>query len=420
MSDKLFNDSTRLPTPSDVRASVPEAASLFARAVAYLPVSPRHGRSAGYRVFWSEQGHLRFRDVVEHPRGFAVLGRHSQAHIRLLGDPTLALRHFVFRARRSATGVPELHVADLLAPLPLLIDGNDEAQHACAIEGAFSGRVGGHAIAAFPFDGCGDLDARGGPGRGDRPENDQDEGLDNEDDLRPDEVVGPAVYAPPGPSIAPRSTAIGPVPRVRSTSVRAVECAPEPASEVPRTSVARSVPRTTHVELLAREPPADAVVMVQISGAGGRHSIALSEFQLRGLVIVGRYDRCIEGGTVFSNCVSRMHFALSRVPGGVEVLDLASTGGMTVAVLYRGLCGRCAAPRRERGAKDAEARTACARRAPRGPSTRRVRRCERARGGRHWWPRPTATRARIAVHGAAAAGARPQGVRAKSWIISIR
>ena len=330
MNDKLFNDSTRLPTADAVRASIPEAASLYARAVAYLPVSPRHGRNAGYRFFWSEKGALRFRDVVEHPRGFAVLGRHSRAHIRLLGDPTLGLRHFVFRARRSAAGVPELHVADLLAPLPLLIDGNDEAQHACSIEGAFSGRVGAHAIAAFPFDGCGDLDARGGPGRGDRAESDDDDSIEDDDDLPRDEVVGAASYVPPPASVSARGTGIGPAPRVRPTGFHASEQAPAAGPKVPRTTIARAVPRTTHLELLSRTPPPNAAVMLEISGAGGRHSIAVSEAQLQGLVIVGRYERCVEGGTVFSSLVSRMHFALSRVSGGVEVIDLASTAGISV------------------------------------------------------------------------------------------
>ena len=330
MSDKLFNDSTRLPMVGDVYASIPEAATLYARAAAYLPVSPRHGGNAGYRIFWDEEGSLRFRDVVEHPRGFAVLGRHSRAHIRLLGDPTLALRHFVFRARRSQAGGPELHVADLLAPLPLLIDGNDEAQHACVIEGAFSGRVGAHAIAALPFTGCGDLDARGGPGGGDRVEGEEDESLDDADDLPRDELAGPAAYAPPSSVGSPGGTAVGAAPRVRPTDTGLIEAVPVAEGKFPRTTIARSVPRTTHLELLSRVPPPNAAVLLEISGGGGRHSIALSEFQLRGMVIVGRYERCLEGGTVFSKYVSRMHFALSRVRGGVEVLDLASTCGIDV------------------------------------------------------------------------------------------
>jgi hypothetical protein len=333
LSDKLSDASTRLPSIGDVRASVPQAVSLYARAAAYLPVSPRRGNAAGYRVFWNEDGDLRFRDVVEDPRGFAVLGRHSRAHIRLLGDPTIALRHFVFRARRSDVGVPELHVADLLAPMPLLIDGNDEAQHACAIEGAFSGRVGAQAIAAFPFDGCGDLDARGGPGGGDRPESDGEEGLVNADDLPSDDVAGAAEHVAPSSSSAADSVDMKPVgdgPRVRSMDAPLVEAMPPVEPNRTQTVAARSVPRTTHIELLSRIPPPNAAVMLEISGAAGRHSIALSEFQLRGPVIVGRYDRCIESGKVFSDSVSRMHFALSRVPGGVEILDLASTCGIAV------------------------------------------------------------------------------------------
>ena len=155
MVKKLFDSSTRAASVADLTATVPDAASLFARAAAYLPVSPRFGAEHGYRVFWRDGGVLRFRDILEHARSFAVVGRHSRAHVRLLDDPTIALRHFVFRARRSSEGMPELHVADLLAPRPLLVDGSDEPQFACAVEEAFSARLGSHTIAAFPFDGCG-------------------------------------------------------------------------------------------------------------------------------------------------------------------------------------------------------------------------------------------------------------------------
>ncbi len=327
MKHDLDNEHTRMPTADDVHASLPDAVSLYARVAAYLPASPRHGSNPGYRIFWSEKNALRFRDVLDHPRSFAVLGRHSRAHIRLLGDSTLALRHFVFRAKRSDAGVPELHVADVLAPLPLLIDGSDEAQHACVIEGAFSARIGAHAIAAFPFDGCGDLDARGGPAGGDRPESDDHEGIANKDDLPFDAVAGPAEY------VAAKGVddeCSGDWASERSFRPSISEPAPVVESTQEYTITMRPVPRTTHVELLAREPPPNAAVMLEICGALGRRSISLSEDQLRGMVIVGRYSRCVEGGEVFSSRVSRMHCALARTPRGVEVLDLASTHGISV------------------------------------------------------------------------------------------
>ena len=113
------NKGTLMWVPDDPRASVPEAAGLFARAAAFLPHSPRFGAAHGYRIFWLERGELRFRDVVADPRGFAIMGRHSRAHVQLAHDETIALRHFVLRAQRSDAGVSSLEVADLLAPLPL-------------------------------------------------------------------------------------------------------------------------------------------------------------------------------------------------------------------------------------------------------------------------------------------------------------
>lgn len=291
---------TRMATPHDALVGVVAACGVFARAFAFLPRSPRFGRERGYRVLWLEAGELRFRDVVEHPAGYAILGRHSRAHVRLRGDPTLALRHFVLRARRTASGAPALHVADLLSPLPLFVDGSDEPRFSCTLEGAVTARIGGHAICALPFDGCAALPEGGGPGRGDGPD-DEDDDEDEPDDV----LVGPRL-------VAPRPVAVA----------------------VPRVSACAAT-MTSRIEDLQPWPHGQSGagsggIALELEGALGRAKVWVSEPQLEGLVVLGRYARCRVGANVFSTSVSRMHLAITRSPDGLEVLDLASTQGVRV------------------------------------------------------------------------------------------
>jgi hypothetical protein len=325
---------TCMPSLDDLCAGLSMATDVFARASAYLPHSPRHGQAHGYRVFWLEAGALRFRDVVEHPAGYAILGRHAEAHVRLLGDPTIALRHFVLRARRTPAGVPELHVADLLAPLPLFVDGSDAPQRSCAVEGAFSARLGAHALCALPFDGCASLSAAGGPGRGDRPDEDEPSGRDADDiDLSGLPPGFEHLFRPTPPPRAPRDP--GPRAPQRVALEAVVRALPAPPAPSARRAQRLDVTLTshiasTHVSALPETSPERAVLWLDLVGQGGRRTLRLSEAQLEGLVILGRYDRCLAGGDVFSTSVSRMHLGVTRSPEGIEVIDLASTQGVLV------------------------------------------------------------------------------------------
>jgi hypothetical protein len=333
------NKGTQMQLPHDPRASLPEAAGLFARAAAYLPRSPRFGAEHGYRIFWLERGQLRFRDVVADPRGFAIVGRHSRAHVRLAHDETIALRHLVLRAQRSAAGVTSLRVADLLAPLPLFVDGSDEPLHACVIEGAFSARLGAYALCGLPFDGCAALGPEGGPGRGDRNVEDDD---DDDDAENADDIVPPGLavgISPPTGTIDRARIARDAAQRGPASEAGAARPAPldeppapsrpEPPLPAPKMhSVISARPRTTFIAMMPSSLPEDAVVTLALEGPRGRDTVHLAAEQLDGFLVLGRYDRCRAGGEVFSDRASRMHVALTLDEDGLVLIDLASTNGV--------------------------------------------------------------------------------------------
>ena len=245
-----------------------------------------------------------------------VVGRHSRAHVRLAGDPTIGLRHLVLRSRHDAEGRPFLAVSDLLAQRPFFVDGADTPQRACAARGAITLRVGAHALTALPFDGCAPLDARGGPGRADREEPPLDD-----DDASPTDAE---VEAPVDRRL------------VNLAAWRAASRAPSDVHVTTRTG-------STHLGLVALPSQAAPGLRLVLRGARGRTSLVVPSTDLDGLVIVGRYERCAAGPGVFAERVSRMHLALTRCAEGIEVLDLASTNGLRIdevethrAVLRRG------------------------------------------------------------------------------------
>ena len=317
MGRRSLDIRTRKGTPLDVLARVQDAGALFARASAYLPASPRFGSERGHRVFWTDRTELRFRDVVADPAGHVVVGRHSRAHIRVAGDPTVALRHFVLRARQAPDGVPELHVSDLLAPLPLYIDGSDRPHRACAVRGAFTARVGAHVLCALPFDGCAPLGPGGGPGRAcrpDAPDDDEDpdptHAREEDDDFDRSELALANKFA-----------------WIQARDVRRAEVSAKTLS--------------SHIGVVASARADAPALVVELVGEARRATVAIPAADLDGLVIVGRYERCAAGADVFSEKVSRMHLAFTRAGDLVEVLDLASTNGLLVdgSRVHRALVG---------------------------------------------------------------------------------
>jgi hypothetical protein len=299
---RLSDARTIVAVSSLPTSSITELSSLYARVRSGLSATPRYGRERGYRIFWLERGALRHRDLVAAENGFAILGRHSRAHVRLLGDPTVALRHAILRAERTATGDVRLRMTDLLAPIGTCIEGNPEPQFSFVAEGEVCARVGHHAFCALPFDGCAPLPPHGGPGRADRPDLTRFDDTDDDED--------------------------GDAPRPEHSEVvrRELREVQRGSSGVSAATITPSL-RPQHVDSLP--PPAGPVLArVTLLGDRGRMSFALGAEQLERTVILGRYERCAAGKQVFSDHVSRMHVALRRVEGGIEAIDLASTQGL--------------------------------------------------------------------------------------------
>lgn len=275
-------------------AGVEEAMALLNRASTELPRTPRLGNAQGYRVFWQTYRQLRWRDVVADGRSHVVVGRHPCAHVRLDGDPTIALRHFVLRAVRADAGL-ELRVLDLGAPVPLVL-GDGEPTTSAATRGPLVARLGAHALCALPFDACRETDERGGPGAADR-----------EDELDPPEDL----WSP-----ASHVGAITNARAVRHAGVQPLE----------RTDI-RMLARSTHIETY-RQPCGVPWAELRLEGERGKVRIQVSRDQLDGMVLVGRYDRCASGSLpVFGADVSRVHLGLMRRGEEIEVLDLGSSNG---------------------------------------------------------------------------------------------
>ena len=312
-----FSDARTWVTPSTApTSSITDLSALYARVRGGLAASPRYGSERGYRVFWLERGVLRHRDLVAAEHGFAILGRHSRAHVRLLDDPTVALRHAILRAERKDDGGVCLRMTDLLAPIGTCIEGDPEPRFSFVAEGEVCARLGRHAFCAVPFDGCAPLPPEGGPGRaGPAAHLDADDIDDSEDG---DDRDDPEASA--GPAASHREVSEH-VPRGRSGEERELLA-------LHRTTIVPLL-RPQHVESLPA-PRGPLAARVTLLGDRGRLTLPLDAEQLERAVILGRYERCAAGSQVFSTHVSRMHVALRRVAGGVEAIDLASTQGLMV------------------------------------------------------------------------------------------
>jgi hypothetical protein len=252
--------------------------------------------SPGYRVFWARGEDLAFADVT--PGGHLVVGRHARCDVRL-EHPAIALRHCVLRARGVEHGTLALEALDLGAELPFHVGPSVFPLRAFSASGPVVFRVADAILVALPFAGC----------------------------LRPDQSglrqkVLEVLDADPA--------------RARLIPTDPAELAERTLAargmmEATYRTMARPIERSLPVEILgaARGP---VWARVALRGRGGRVVMELSRAQLETLVLVGRYPRCQRGElSPFSELVSRVHAGLLAVDDTIEVIDLASTNGLSQA-----------------------------------------------------------------------------------------
>lgn len=249
--------------------------------------------SPGYRVFWARGEALAFADVT--PGSHLVVGRHQCCDVRL-EHPAIALRHCVLRAHLREREV-ELEALDLGAELPFHVGPSIRPVRSFAASGPVVFRVADAILVALPFAAC----------------------------LRPDqsglrEKVLEVLDADPAHARAiPTSPA--------ELAVRTL--AARDLAETTYRTMARPIERSLPVEILG---PARGPVWARVAmrGPGGRVVTELSRAQLDTLVLVGRYPRCQRGElSPFSDRVSRVHAGLLAVGDALEVIDLASTNGLS-------------------------------------------------------------------------------------------
>lgn len=325
----MDEDRTRTLVASEIPRGDDDAARLLRAALDALAWTPRCGSLPGYRVFWMERSEAReglaWRDVVADGLCHVVVGRHPEAHVHLGGAPEVGLRQLLLRAEVQ-DGATLLTAHGLGSEAAVWLDDRPMRGLTSVRRGPVLGRVASRAFCALPFDGCAATD--GGPGSGgwqlEAPPSThlrramlppdflaQLEGLPG----RPPRAIEPtdadALEADLRDDRAPRLRA----------SMRSWMEAEEVGTRQGSTSIER-----LEITGLA------AVAEVSLFGRHGHARVPLSEPHLQGMVLVGRYARCLGAGRpVFSDAVSRIHVGILRTGSALEVLDLASSNGITVA-----------------------------------------------------------------------------------------
>jgi hypothetical protein len=232
------------------------------------------------------------------PGGVLVVGRHSEAAMRLAADPTVALRHLAIRVLEDEQGEPEARIIDLNTGQGFHIEGAGRFAGARIAGPAFL-RVGSYALRLFP---------RGAVPRiwPASPEGvfeslvearvvEDDEGDTNE-------VVG---FVRGGMDWGERGT--------RITKIG--------APVAPRRLVRGAGPL-----------PDETFAVLTVEQAGGETIYPLTAENLERGVLLGRYGRCeVELHRMWVNeSSSRVHLLLLKEEDSVLAIDTASSNGTYV------------------------------------------------------------------------------------------
>lgn len=300
------NMSTCLHVPIDgPRVSAHELAEAWRRVgdlLERMPYDP--STPLGYKLFWTsgDGTEIGLRDLPAGGGNYAIFGRHTEAHVRLSGDPEISLRHLLATSYVLDDGSVALRLMDLRAELPFFLD-DDEPRRAIVASGPVVARVGRYVVGGIPTNELLAWQAarRGGDGEGPYRIPPGREALRFR--VLPSREISRA-GTPPTSGVVSRHTRITVLPRPSEI----VEVGRVGAGPLPGTSI-----------LVADRD-------------GQTATVVLTDQDLALGVLVGRADKCVDRGLrrVLTGEISRTHVLLLREHGATWAFDLASTNGTYV------------------------------------------------------------------------------------------
>lgn len=298
---------TVAPRP-DIDETAAQAA--YARAAAHLAALPGlPAESDGYRLFWARGEELGHKDI--HEDQHAVVGRHSACDVVLGSAAELSLRHLLVATTRLADGTPALRVLDLHASLPFYTD-DGMPRRSIVATGPIVLRLGTYLFGGVPI---GPAIRRA---------------------LLPDEMPRAVVThsSRPDPSDQPGHLRTpGELSTMGADEDDLYDPAPTEAAQPaasPLLSRVTVVPSAALLTDVAPPTARAAFARLTLLREGHSASIDLPAAELEGGVLIGRSERCTDGGLrrVLDGNISRVHVLLVREGDDVVAFDLCSTQGM--------------------------------------------------------------------------------------------
>lgn len=282
--NRAGNEATQIRRdPDEPRLDAREMRSRMLRVLRMLPKA-RPLEEPGYILFAARHDKLSVLNLPARPGSFAVLGRHDRADVALAFDEEVSLRHLLATVVRLGDGHLALRLLDLRAGLPFFLD-DDVPRRSIVAAGPVVARVGRYVVGGIPAD--------------------------------------------------PEGSRRGLIEEVQDAAGLVQEV--EAADSLPAHS--RSVPGITHVSSLDRpsmigdhgslgEPPR-GYARIRVQRDTSVASVDVPPHALEQGVIVGRSERCVDGGirAVFTTEISRAHLLLLEDAEHVDAYDLCSVNG---------------------------------------------------------------------------------------------
>ena len=241
----------------------------------------------GHRLYWMAGGCFASRDLPSAAGSFLVVGRHTHCDVVLPDDRSVALRHVLIRSFLLDDGCPMLSVLDLRTHDGFeLSDGT--RQRSIFARGPLVMAIGAYSLVALPSDTA------------------PTDGL-------PAHVREPLAAHPyrAGPAHLAAYSVARPSFVSRITLMPAASDLAEWAGGLPD------------------GPGSSWTYELTLRTQGRRARVRLSRADLEAGVLVGRSERCTDGGlrAVLSGAISRAHLLLLRERSGCMAYDVASTQG---------------------------------------------------------------------------------------------